>query len=97
MRKMCANQPPKQAGRPPIVDPRTVLKAIIDYAKSHGGNSPTGGELVGLLIEDDHEISSQHTIYGYLENLEKLGWIEMKDRKIVVTGVQVTFPEIKPF
>lgn len=84
----------KQAGRPPIVDPRTVLNTIVAYAKSHGGNSPTGGELMRLLNEDDHEISSQHTIYGYLENLEKIGWIEMVDRKIVVTGVQVIYPEM---
>lgn len=91
---MCANQPPKQAGRPPIVDPRTVLKAIIDYAKAHGGNSPTGNELVTLLIERDHEISSSHTVYNYLKNLEKLGWIEMVDHKIVVAGVQVIYPEI---
>ena len=83
----------KQAGRPPIVDPRTVLKAIIDYAKTHGGNSPTGNELVTLLIENDHEISSPHTVYNYLGKLEKLGWIEVIDHKIVVTGVQVTFPE----
>lgn len=83
-----------QIGRKPIVNPQTVYSIIRGYAMQHGGNSPTGSELHGLLVEAGHDIGSVQTVYGYLETLEKLGWIEIRDRKIVVVGVEVQYPEV---
>ena len=81
-----------QIGRKPIVNPQTVYGIIRDYAMQHGGNSPTGNELHGLLIEAGHDIGSVQTVYGYLSSLEKLGWVEVVDRKIKLGNAKFSAP-----
>jgi SOS-response transcriptional repressor LexA len=62
-----------------------VLEYIIEYKKTHDGNSPSIRKLVKVF-----ETNSTRTISYILESLERRGLVSRVEGKIHVTGGQWT-------
>lgn len=69
-------------GRPPNGAARErIYRAIVEYAKQHGGHSPTRRELCILADVSSTSVASYH-----IDALIDDGMLEIIDRKLLIVG-----------
>jgi DNA-binding FadR family transcriptional regulator len=67
---------------------RVVYKALCEYARQYGGNTPTERRLAILLVKQ----MSYSTVRAHLSRLEQDGLIKRANGEIMIVGAEWTPP-----
>lgn len=80
----------RKGGRRPLEESARykAYLVLIEYAKTHHGNSPSERELAKLMRDD----VGYSTVRGYLRGLELDGVIRKQDGRIIIVNAEWTPP-----